>query len=117
VFTSEIIATEGAGEDVMWHCWYLVLCTHLSFCQYQMDFPLVLPHLPHPYFHHHQAEDLQEDPVVLVQAAVHAYLLYIRIISPPKLTVNNSIKQFQICWWCSAPPQTSTIIHLKPTQV
>jgi len=55
-----------------------------------MGFPLVLPRLLHPYFHPHQAEDLQEDPVVLVQAAVHAYLLYIRIIATSKLTVNNS---------------------------
>ena len=55
-----------------------------------MGFPLVLPHLLHPYFHHHQVEDPQEDPVVLVQAAVHAYLLHIRIISPCKITVNNS---------------------------
>jgi len=85
VFTSEITVAEGAGDECD-----VTHCTHLSFCQYQTGFPLVLPHLLHPYFHHHQAEDLQEDPVVLVQAAVHAYLWYIRIIATCKLTVNNS---------------------------
>jgi len=70
-----------------------------------MGFPLVLPHLLHPYFHHHQAEDLQGDPVVLVQAAVHAYLWYIRIIATCKLTANNSKTLSDVLVVAQLPPK------------